>query len=315
MAPTFVALLVHDGDLVAAEAPAEPLLGPRRHGPARVGQPHPPLPQRQVGIPVLLEPGPGFLTHVISHDAVLPRDSETVRSDRLLQVTAVADAVVGVGLAVGLRDRDALALALAMAAGLLLFRVQRRLGAAALLLLFGNVAFWTISAAASNLGRDEVGPVILPGLLATISLIGGVAAAGCLASAPPTAARGPVRVGRASLLGLVAGAAAVVVVAVAPGLTSTADPEPGDLVIRMRNSRFSVERLEAPAGPISLFVANPDLFWHTVTIPDLDVDVRVPVGGARRATFRAGPGSYDYVCRVPGHSKMQGVLIVGPPSL
>jgi plastocyanin len=121
-------------------------------------------------------------------------------------------------------------------------------------------------------------------------------------------------VGRSALFGLVAGAAAVVVVAVAPGLSATIDPQPGDLVIKMRSSRFSVETLRAPAGTISLFVANPDLFWHTVTIPDLDVDVRVPVGGARRATFSAEPGRYDYVCRVPGHTRMQGVLIVGPPT-
>jgi hypothetical protein len=42
--------------------------------------------------------------------------------------------------------------------------------------------------------------------------------------------------------------------------------------------------------------------------------VRLPVGAARRTTFTAAAGRYDVVCRVPGHSRMQSVLIVEPTS-
>ena len=238
-----------------------------------------------------------------------------MRSDRLLTITAVGDLVVALGVAIGLRDPDALGLAAVIGIGLLLFRSRRLrlVGGALLFLLFGNIAFWTVTAIASNLSHDEsVGQVVLPGALAVLSLVGVVAALLALVLPPPPLRQ--VRVGRSALLGLIAGAATVVVVAVAPGLAATEDPLPGDLVVRMKNSRFSVETLRAPAGEVSLFVANPDLFWHTVTISELDVDVKVPVGAVRRTTFDAPPGRYDYVCRVPGHSRMQGVLIVSPPN-
>jgi plastocyanin len=221
--------------------------------------------------------------------------------------------VISLGVAIGLRDPDAFGLAAVLGIGLLLFRLQRLLGGALLLLLFGNISFWTVTAVASNLSHDEpVSSVILPTTLAVIALVGVVAALLSLALPPPPARQA--RVGRSALFGLIAGAATVVVVAVAPGLAATEDPLPGDLVVRMKNSRFSVETLRAPAGKVSLFVANPDLFWHTVTISDLDVDVKVPVGAVRRTSFDAPPGRYQYVCRVPGHSRMRGVLIVAPPS-
>jgi plastocyanin len=39
----------------------------------------------------------------------------------------------------------------------------------------------------------------------------------------------------------------------------------------------------------------------------------VPVGGERRITFSAEPGSYEFYCRVPGHRQagMVGTLRVG----
>jgi plastocyanin len=234
-----------------------------------------------------------------------------VHGDRLLTVAAVGATVIALGVAIGLRDRDALALTAALGISLLLYRSQRLrlLGGALLFLLFGNIAFWTITAVASNISHGEpIGSVILPGALAALSLVGVVGALMALVLPPPPQRQ--VRVGRAALFGLVAGAATIVVVAVAPSLAATEDPRPGDVVVKMKNSRFSPERLRAPAGTISLLAANPDLFWHTVTISDLDVDVKVPVGAVRRTTFTAPPGRYSYVCRVPGHTRMQGVLVV-----
>ena len=57
---------------------------------------------------------------------------------------------------------------------------------------------------------------------------------------------------------------------------------------------------------------NRDLFWHTLTIDALDVDLKAPVGRLRSATFDARPGTYSYYCRIPGHAAlgMRGSLVV-----
>jgi hypothetical protein len=61
---------------------------------------------------------------------------------------------------------------------------------------------------------------------------------------------------------------------------------------------------------VTIVVANPDLFWHTFTVPDLHIDITVPVGSVREAAAKLRPGRYVYVCRVPGHNRMHGVLVV-----
>jgi hypothetical protein len=104
--------------------------------------------------------------------------------------------------------------------------------------------------------------------------------------------------------------AAVVVVAVAPSMVATPKGGPGRVVISMKNSKFSTNHLESRDGWVTLVVANPDLFWHTFTVPDLDIDVTVPVGSVREAAAKLPVGDYQYVCRVPGHSRMLGVLVV-----
>lgn len=71
-------------------------------------------------------------------------------------------------------------------------------------------------------------------------------------------------------------------------------------------------RMVMSSGAITVEVANRDLFWHTFTVEDLGVDLRIPVGAERIVAFDAPPGTYQYICAIPGHPEagMKGSLIV-----
>jgi plastocyanin len=79
----------------------------------------------------------------------------------------------------------------------------------------------------------------------------------------------------------------------------------------MANTAYSVDTLTAKGQRVSVFVTNQDRFWHTFSIEGV-AEVAVPVGGHRRVTFTASPGTYTYFCRIPGHrdAGMRGTLTV-----
>jgi plastocyanin len=96
------------------------------------------------------------------------------------------------------------------------------------------------------------------------------------------------------------------------GIGHTTAATAGDLRLSARDTAFSPDHLLAPAGLVTIRLTNHDLFWHTFTVRGLGADSKVPVGGTRRVTFRAQRGTYQFVCRIPGHKQagMQGTLIV-----
>src|SRR5437764_533835 len=57
---------------------------------------------------------------------------------------------------------------------------------------------------------------------------------------------------------------------------------------------------------------NNDLFWHTFTVTQLGVDIRLPVKGNQRLSFNAAPGTYEFFCAIPGHKGigMRGTLVI-----
>jgi plastocyanin len=231
---------------------------------------------------------------------------------RATVVAGAATAALTFGLAVGLRDRDALLLTLGLGIALGMTLRWRRLGAAALAVLLADVAAWMGLALLSHVGHDDpVASVLLSGLLFASAATGLVTMMVAFFEwTTPAKQRRRTRPGLGAALGLAWGVVAVIVVAVAPSMTAVPKAKEGELVISIRNSRFSTDKLEAKPGFTTLVVANPDLFWHTFTVPDLDIDVTVPVGSVREATLRLRTGRYDFVCRVPGHNKMVGVLVV-----
>ena len=76
--------------------------------------------------------------------------------------------------------------------------------------------------------------------------------------------------------------------------------------------RWDVERLTAPAGELTFELICEDAANHNVVIDELDEEVAACAPGARaRGVIDLEPGTYTYVCTVPGHeSTMRGELVV-----
>lgn len=69
------------------------------------------------------------------------------------------------------------------------------------------------------------------------------------------------------------------------------------------------EQLEVAAGE-GVVVDNRDPFRHTFVVEGTDVAAELPASTARRVPVDLPPGEYRYLCDVPGHESMVGVLVV-----
>ncbi len=97
-------------------------------------------------------------------------------------------------------------------------------------------------------------------------------------------------------------------------LTSVGGSVDRELLLGVSDLTYSTRSLRAQAGEIHLAFANTDAVPHTFTIEDLDVEIEAGGGEAARLTFTAEPGTYDFICTIPGHdtASMRGVLVVEP---
>jgi len=226
----------------------------------------------------------------------------------LIRWTAYSDIALFVAAAIGLRDKEAAASAVALIVALALLRLGRgTIGKVVLGLIFANFSFWDVTASLSNLSHGEnFLHSMLPSALAVLSLCGLVSAVvTLLPQRNPTAhMRGPRNVALASIVLLVA---AVVGTFVGPKQTAAGA---SDVRVITKDTKFMPVSIEASAGHVSVFVANEDLFWHTFTIRKLHVNLDVPVGGHRRVSFDAAPGTYEFVCLIHEQGGMKGTLVV-----
>ncbi len=228
---------------------------------------------------------------------------------RLVGIAAAGEVVVLLGIAALLGDRESAAFAALVAAGLLLLRFRRRAGTIVVGLISANVAFFTGTAAAANLlDGAPLGTVAVPAAVAAVSLLTTISALAALTvGRRPEAVRGTAMSVAIIVLAFVAtlGAAAALA-AEGPSVSATA------LRVEAKNTAFSPRALTASAGVVVLRFANRDLFWHTLTVDELSVDLKVPVGGERTISFNARPGTYPFYCGVPGHREagMEGTLTV-----
>ncbi|MEX0874611.1 MAG: cupredoxin domain-containing protein [Actinomycetota bacterium] len=222
-----------------------------------------------------------------------------------VQVVAVLDFLLLAAAAAGLTDPEAGVIALAMLVGIVLLRFRTGLlGIVLLALVFTDVAVWMLPGALSNISHnDGFIDTALPGGLAVLSIVGLLSVLGYWLGLDQ-------RVGR--VLTALALLALVAVAVLSIGSREDVPPEPGGIGIEMRDVKFSEKSVRVAPGEVTVFLANRDLFWHTFTISELDVDLRVPVGGERRISFDAPAGTYEFVCAIPGHTQagMKGMLTV-----
>ncbi len=90
-----------------------------------------------------------------------------------------------------------------------------------------------------------------------------------------------------------------------------------DLVVVGRdNLQWDVEELRATEGEISIALVCEDAVNHNLVIEETGDEVAVcSPGRSDVGTVTLEPGSYTYVCTVPGHERtMRGTLTVDPAS-
>ncbi|HZN15181.1 MAG TPA: cupredoxin domain-containing protein [Acidimicrobiales bacterium] len=220
------------------------------------------------------------------------------RSRQLLHKIALLAFVAMLATGIVMRDVEAIAFSIAVLGGVLLLPLRNGLlGRIVLGIVFLDAAFWMLPAAASNVRHhDQVAYVVAPVGLAAIAVAGIVAAVGISTLIVPLAL-------------LVAGGGAV---AASQTIADAPASRTSDLALSAKGVRFSPTRLTARNGELSVRLKNKDLFWHTLTIDALNLDLKVPVGATRRAEFQAPAGTYEYYCRIPGHKQagMKGTLRV-----
>lgn len=224
----------------------------------------------------------------------------------LAPVLFVAMAVVG--LVSGDRETLVITAGLLVANGLLWWR-SGLVGTVAVGLLAVDIAFWMLPAAVTNLANGEaVGAVFVPAALACASIVLVVA---CVFDLVDRRRSAPSR-GRGPIIAVGLGVAALAIATVAGLLGATDGPEDGDVEVVAHDTAFEPDRLGVAAGPTTFYISNDDLFWHTFSINDTDVDVRLATRGHQRVGVDLEPGTYEFVCRVPGHESlgMTGTLVV-----
>lgn len=225
---------------------------------------------------------------------------------RLVTVSGIVATLTTAGVAAYLSDIEGGIVALGFGVSTCLFwRGLRRLGITGLIVV-SAITFVFMAAASITNSRGWAGA---EGLLIAVGLatVAGLLLVACIGwlLRSDASSNGP---SIAVAVSVVAFAATLVV-----GALNDA-PEPGiaDYDLVAENVAFSETELSASPGTITVAVENRDLFWHTFTVEELGVDLRVPVSAEMTVTFDAPPGEYRFVCAIPGHADagMEGTLTV-----
>lgn len=183
---------------------------------------------------------------------------------------------------------------------------RRRFGATGLILVSAVTLYFMGTAAATNIGgwAGAEGTLISFGLTAASTLVA-IACVGWMFKKGAEASVGP-------WLAVAVVAAGLAVPLVAGVLDNEPERETAGISLVAENVAFDQAELSASAGSITVSLGNRDLFWHTFTVEELGVDLRVPVSAEMTVTFDAPPGEYRFFCDIPGHPEagMEGTLIV-----
>ena len=83
-------------------------------------------------------------------------------------------------------------------------------------------------------------------------------------------------------------------------------------IVGQDDLRWDVEQLAAPAGEITFELVCEDAVNHNIVIDELDEEIAFcSPGETVTGSIELQPGTYTYVCTIPGHeSTMRGELVV-----
>ncbi|MFU8841220.1 MAG: plastocyanin/azurin family copper-binding protein [Nitriliruptoraceae bacterium] len=111
-------------------------------------------------------------------------------------------------------------------------------------------------------------------------------------------------------------AVTLLLVACAGGSDRSAEPTVTDdgalRLVGQDDLRWNVEELTTDAGVVEFELVCEDAVNHNIVIDELDAEVAACAPGATsRGSIQLDPGTYTYVCTVPGHEgTMRGTLTV-----
>jgi plastocyanin len=211
-------------------------------------------------------------------------------------VWAVGLAIVFLTVGAVRLDAEAVAFGVATLVGVALTLLRKGLlGRIVLFLIAADTLLWMVPATIANLqDTEQFADVAVPAVLSVLALAVLLLVIG-LRPAPVLAVGGLLLVG-AIVLGVVA--------------STSGEAIDADARVEAKNAEFSETELDVPDGG-TVAVKNRDLFWHTFTVEELDIDVRIPTGATRAIEIEAEPGEYRFKCSIPGHeSRMNGTLTV-----
>lgn len=84
-----------------------------------------------------------------------------------------------------------------------------------------------------------------------------------------------------------------------------------DVTVTVSGFEFEPGEIDYGFGASGIWVDNQDPLPHTFTVEELGIDVETPAFTARRIDIDGPAGSYQVICRIPGHEAMTATLTIG----
>lgn len=173
---------------------------------------------------------------------------------------------------------------------------------------FGVFALVAVAGNAAGVIDELSHPESAPAFLLTLWLVLGTALA--VASGVGALLRRPAPPLRGMLIGAVAVFAVGVVVSVISSAAVQQDEALAtDVAVVTEGVQFLPDSITVAAGD-GLWFDNRDGIRHTFSIEDVYFDVELPALKKVRTDLDLTPGTYEVICRVPGHETMTATLVV-----
>jgi plastocyanin len=87
----------------------------------------------------------------------------------------------------------------------------------------------------------------------------------------------------------------------------------GAITVCASGFTFDVGTIKAQPGPLKVTLVNDGAIYHTLKIPDANLELKTNGGKTASGTVTLSKGTYSFDCTVPGHAAagMKGKIVVG----